>query len=96
MAEYRLSAAAERDLETIFDYTVGQWGLAQAVTYTDQIEEACLALAEAPLRSVDSSDIRPGYRRRIVGRHVVYFQVAPYGVAVIRILDQRMDAPRHL
>jgi toxin ParE1/3/4 len=40
--------------------------------------------------------IRPGYRRRGVEHHVIYFKQTDYGIAVIRILHQRMDAPRHL
>jgi toxin ParE1/3/4 len=35
MAEYRLSPAAERDLESIWKYTLGEWGLEQADRYTD-------------------------------------------------------------
>lgn len=41
MAEVRLSPAAEDDLEGIFDYTVQQWGLEQAVHYTQLIEQTC-------------------------------------------------------
>lgn len=41
-------------------------------------------------------DIRAGYRRRHVERHTVYFTIAPYGVAIVRVLHQRMDAARHL
>jgi plasmid stabilization system protein ParE len=41
MAEYRLSPRAQRDLDGIFDYTVTQWGLPQALRYTDLIEAAC-------------------------------------------------------
>jgi toxin ParE1/3/4 len=41
MAEYRLSLAAQRDLDRIFDDTVIEWGLAQAADYTDLIEQAC-------------------------------------------------------
>ena len=33
MAEYRLSPAAERDLELIWTYTVRQWGVEQADLY---------------------------------------------------------------
>jgi plasmid stabilization system protein ParE len=29
-------------------------------------------------------------------RHMIYFRVTDYGIAVIRILHDRMDAPRHL
>ncbi len=96
MAEYRLSPKAQRDLDGVFDYTVAQWGLPQALRYADLIEAACASLAEAPLQSQSCATIRPGYRRRNVEQHVIYFRQARYGIAVIRILHQRMDAPRRL
>jgi toxin ParE1/3/4 len=96
MVEYRLSPKAQRDLDGIFDYTVKQWGLPQALRYTDLIEAACATLAEAPLQSQDCAAIRPGYRRRGVEQHVIYFRQTSYGIAIIRILHQRMDQARHL
>lgn len=48
MAEYRLTPEAQRDLDGVFDYSVAQWGLTQAMRYTDRIEAACADLAEAP------------------------------------------------
>lgn len=96
MAEYRLSPTAQRDLGSIFDYTVEQWGLPQALRYADLIEAACVKLAEAPLQSQDCAIIRPSYRRRSVGRHAIYFQQTSYGIAIVRILHQRMDASRRL
>ncbi|HTY50109.1 MAG TPA: type II toxin-antitoxin system RelE/ParE family toxin, partial [Steroidobacteraceae bacterium] len=62
MTEYRLSPAAQDDLDGIFDYTVKEWGLTQAVRYTQAIETACAASAEAPLQGQDCGHIRPGYR----------------------------------
>ncbi|GLK45027.1 MULTISPECIES: type II toxin-antitoxin system RelE/ParE family toxin [Novosphingobium] len=96
MAEFRLSPRAQRDLEAIFDHTAAEWGVPQAVAYVDQIEQACTDLANAPLQSSDCSHIRAGYRRRALGRHVLYFRPTDYGVAVMRILHDRMDAPRHI
>jgi len=80
----------------MFDYTVSHWGLAQAMRYADRIEAACSDLAEAPQHAQGCADIRPGYRRRGVEQHVIYFRQTRYGIAVIRILHQRMDAKRHL
>jgi len=96
MAEFRLSPRAQRDLEAIFDHTVQQWGLPQALYYTDLIEAACAIVAAAPQQSQDCSAIRPGYRRRIVEQHVIYFRPTTDGVAIIRILHHRMDQARHL
>lgn len=96
MAEYRLSPRAQRDLDGVFDYTVTRWDLAQALRYTDLIEAACADLAEAPQQAQGCAHIRPGYRRRGVEQHVIYFRPTSYGIAVARILHQRMDAARHL
>ena len=96
MAEYRLSPRAQRDLHAIFDYTVTRWDLSQAMRYTDLIEAACADLAEAPQRGQGCADIRPGYLRHGIERHVIYFRPTSYGIAFVRILHRRMDAARHL
>ncbi len=96
MPEYRLSPRAERDLNGIFDYTTAQWGVEQALRYTDHIQFACAELAEAPQRASDCGHIRPGFRRLRVEHHIVYFRQTDYGIAVIRILHERMDAAQRL
>ena len=96
MAEYRLGPAAQRDLDGIFDYTVEHWGIAQAIRYMQAVKTVCAGLADSPMRGRPCNHIRPGYRFAIVERHKVYFRIAPYGIAVIRILHDRMDASRHL
>lgn len=96
MAEYRLTPGAQLDLDDIFDYSVARWGLLQAQRYTDLIEAACADLAEAPLQAQACGYLRPGYRRRGVERHVIYFVPTDYGIAVVRILHQHMDAARRL
>jgi toxin ParE1/3/4 len=96
MAEYRLSPAAEHDLENIWRYTRRQWSLQQADRYIDMLRAAFAELADAPMVASACDHIRPGYRRFQVERHIIYFRNAPYGIAVIRILHDRMDAPRHL
>lgn len=96
MAEYRLSPAAQRDLDEIFNYTFRQWGAAQAVGYIDILEAACAKLAETPSQGQDCSYIRAGYRRCHVERHTVYYRVEPFGIAIIRILHHRQNILRHL
>lgn len=95
-AEYRLSPAAVRDLEAIWIYTLGRWGIDQAHRYSDEVTAAFEQLATNPLLGAGCDHIRKGYRRSNVGRHVIYFRSTDYGIAVIRVLHDRMDAPRHL
>jgi toxin ParE1/3/4 len=96
VTRYRLSPAAERDLEEILDYTVQQWGLGQALRYMEKMESAFEVLAASPDAGLDSGEVRAGYRRLSVGRHVIYFRRTDYGVAVIRILHGQMDPSRRL
>ena len=95
-AEYRLAPAAVRDIESIWSYTFDEWGIDQADRYTDDLTGAFDRLATNPQLGAACDQIRKGYRRRGVGRHVIYFRISDYGIAVIRVLHERMDAPRHL
>ena len=91
MGEYRLAPAAERDLENIWRYTLDQWGLDQADRYTDLLVGAFEALAQSPNTVQACGDIRPGYRRHRVGRHVIYIRPSNDEIVVVRILHDRMD-----
>lgn len=92
MAEYRLAPAAERDLEAIWVYTFHEWGSTQANRYIDSITKVFMELAHSPKTAQTCDHIRAGYRRRSVERHMIYFRVMPYGIAITRILHERMDA----
>ena len=96
MAEYRLSPEAERDLELIWLYSCEHWGIAQAHRYLDDLTARLEAVANSPQTAQSCYHIRVGYRRYMVERHMVYFRITAYGIAVIRILHTRMDATRHV
>ena len=96
MAEYRLTPAAEQDLEAIWMYTVQRWSVEQASRYIDFMTATFTDLSRSPGSAPACDHIRPGYRRRSVEQHMIYFRVTPHGIAIVRILHQRMDAPRHL
>lgn len=96
MAEYRLSPAAESDLERIWLYTRAQWGNEQSHRYIDHLINTFAALADAPQSATACDHIRAGYRCRRVERHMIYFRMESYGIAIIRVLHDRMDAEQHL
>ncbi|MDR0702330.1 MAG: type II toxin-antitoxin system RelE/ParE family toxin [Azoarcus sp.] len=89
------SPAAQADMENIWDYTVTHWGLTQADNYTDDIRDACNALASGD-RQGRPVDVRPGYLKYLIGSHVVYFRDYATRLEVVRILHNRMDVDRHL
>lgn len=96
MAEFRLTPAAERDLENIWGYTRQQWGINQADRYAESLEQAFADLAQAPKIAMSCDHILRGYRCQRVERHKIYFLVTAYGISIVRVLHDRMDAARHL
>jgi toxin ParE1/3/4 len=62
----------------------------------DMPQAVYAALAGAPHKGQDCALIRSGCRRPRVEQLVFYFRTAAYSIAVLRILHQRRDAPRHL
>lgn len=92
-----LSSRAQDDLEAIWDYTAQRWGVDQAERYIRDIQDAVLGLVAGTRPSQSIDDIRPGYRKALVGSHLLLFRGEDTGaVNVIRILHTRMDTERHL
>lgn len=89
------SPAAEADIHGIWDCSAENWGPDQADRYTDEIRDACLALAHERKHG-RPADVRPGYLRLPTGSHVIYYRDHGDRLDVIRVLHSRMDADRNL
>ncbi|MDZ4085779.1 MAG: type II toxin-antitoxin system RelE/ParE family toxin [Tabrizicola sp.] len=89
------SPSAVADIGAIWDYTAEIWGMDQADRYVDDIRSACLALADGE-RAGRRVDVRDGYLKYPVGRHLIFFRQDRPGIVVIRVLHQSMDVERHL
>ena len=96
MRDIHLSQAARSDLVDIWAETYRQWGEAQADRYLDDIDRALQGLLDNPQMGVNCSDLLRGARKLITGRHLVFYEVDPDRLFVIRVLHQSMDVPRHL
>lgn len=81
-----------------------QWGEMQAERYVRGFQLAFENLMAGRLIDQSAQDIRPGYRKALVGTHVVFFKRGPQkGVqekdrvcVIVRILHQSMDPGRHM
>lgn len=91
MRRVRYSGAAEGDLHSIADYTLGRWGEAQADRYLAELEDACERLGGAPELGRACDWLSPGLRRMEEGSHVIFFVVRGKGILVVRILHKRMS-----
>jgi toxin ParE1/3/4 len=86
MVNFQLTELAKQDLRSIGRYTQATWGRAQRNTYLARIDESFHLLAVEPQLGKSGEDLRGGYRKYPVGRHLIFYRQSLDGVEVIRIL----------
>jgi toxin ParE1/3/4 len=92
VVEVRLSPAARRDFLDIGDYTRDRWSEAQAERYLHQILRMIGEIGTHPFSGSELTSVRPGYRRRRSGSHLIFYVVHEDGpVEVVRIIHERAD-----
>jgi toxin ParE1/3/4 len=100
LGKVHYSQKAEDDLVGIGEYTLRNWGEAQAERYLDALEEyaleeCCEMLGQNPRLGRSCEEIRPGLQRFEQGKHVVFYRKDADGIIVSRILHRSMLAERH-
>ena len=97
MAAYKLSAAADADIDGIYEYSILNFGLIVARDYLAELTARFELLAHHADLGRDYGDIVPGLRRYEHAGHSIYFTRLNNGdVLIIRILGARQDPARHL
>jgi len=87
---------ARTDLLEIWLYTAAKWGAEQADHYLDELERAMQRLGANTNLGTDASEVRPGYRRLIAGKHRVFYIVSDDRISIVRVLHPRMDVEAEL
>ena len=90
------SARAEQDLITIWLYSFENWGEKQADAYYDKLMAALVVIAKNPKLGKSCDDVRDGYRKYRVQRHIIFYRIEADGLHVIRVLGDEMDYQRHM
>ena len=96
MTEYRLSKAADRDLDEIYAYSFREFGEVRALAYLQSLDNCLQLLAAQPQLGVDVSSVRKDYFRFTHQRHAIYFKLSSNGIFVVRVLGPGMSAERNL
>lgn len=95
MAEIRLSPAARQDFLQIGEYTRDRWSEAQAERYLRQILAMITEIGTYPLSGSEVKSLRPTYRRRRSGSHLIFYVILEDGtVEVVRVIHERADVSR--
>jgi toxin ParE1/3/4 len=91
-----LSPKARQDFIDILRYTGETWGERQLFTYRDKIDEALRAISINPQLGHHRDDLPPTHQAYLVGSHIVVYRMHGGGIAVVRILHQRMSIGKHV
>ena len=91
----KFSRRARADLRGIWSYTIEHWGKGQAEAYLALIEGAVDAIVDNPELGRPCNEVRQGYRKHLVGSHVLFYRIEGKAIFVIRVLHGRMNAERH-
>lgn len=91
MSEYRFRPRGLADLDEILDYTTEAWNEIQADRYVLGLRDGLEMLAEQPGLGRVRDDLHPGLRAFLYSRHIIFYQGAPWGIDVVRILHVSRD-----
>lgn len=83
---------AEQDLEAIGDF-IARDNPARAVTFVRELREHCKRIASNPLGYRERPELAPGLRSCAHGNYVIFFDVLPDLVEIVRVLHGARDLP---
>lgn len=96
MKKVVLSKAADADLEDIFDYTVEEFNLDQAVSYVSGFDEVFETISHNPEIGKERSEIREELRSFTKDKHLIFYRVLDDYVRIVRVLHGSCDLPKFL
>jgi len=96
MKKIILSEAADADLENIFDYTLDEFGVDQAVSYVSGFDEVFDMISENPEIGRERKEIRDELRSLNKDKYIIFYRTFSDHVRIVRILHGSRDLPRFL
>lgn len=88
---YRLTAAAEADIVTLYVEGAEFFGLHQADAYHEALGETFERLAEMPRMARERMEMSPPVRVHPFGRHLIIYREIDADILIIRVRHARED-----
>ena len=87
---------AAEDISSIIDYTISQFGLAQAEKYYHGLEDKFTSIVEGGAHFQDYSFVREGLKRTNYQSHAIYYRCIEEDILILHVLHQSMNELKHL
>jgi toxin ParE1/3/4 len=87
----RYHSLAQRDFVGAAAWSQAQWGAKMARRYLEEIERQISRIVENPMVGADAGLPRPGLRKIMAGRHMIFYTADEREVQIVRIMGQQQD-----
>jgi toxin ParE1/3/4 len=91
-----LSSEADGDIEDIFEYTLKEFGLEQAISYVRQLDKVFVQILNNPKSGRERAEIRVGLRSVVQNSHVIFYRILKDRIRIVRILHGSRDLSNFL
>lgn len=91
MEKYILSTEAQLDLEEIFEYSVQEFNLEQAIKYLQELENTFNLLISNPNIGIYRKELFWNLRSIVKNQHVIYYIIGNSNIRIIRVLHHSQD-----
>jgi toxin ParE1/3/4 len=95
MEKYQLTNEAENEIESIYEYSILNFGLTTARDYISGLHKKFEVLADNQSWGSDYGFIRPDLCRYEYRSHSIYYKSLRDGILIVRVLGNRQDPARH-
>jgi toxin ParE1/3/4 len=85
------SRDANADLLSIWQFGAEEWSPETADRHLREIEYICDRLCTEPKLGRKRDDLIAGMRSMLVHPHVVFYEISPTAISIVRVLHQRFD-----
>mgnify|MGYP001792098619 CR=1 FL=1 len=85
---FRLTAAAETDIEDILTHSAETWGVAQAIAYHGVLLNRMRWLVDNPSSGRPRPELSEALRSYPEGRHMLYYRIEDQGIIIVRVKHQ--------
>jgi len=89
----RFTPRAEQDIRNLLLETRRQWGAEQRTVYRRKLYGAFSVILSNPEIGRSREDLGPAIRSRLAERHVIYYEILPDAILILRVMHIRMHPP---
>jgi toxin ParE1/3/4 len=88
---FRVSKAAGRDLESIFEFGIRTFGRKRALTYAKDMRLAFRHIAANPFLNRERPEADPPLRIHVFHSHLILYRIEEADILIARVLHGRED-----